>query len=70
MNQSIIDALLVERDGYVRRGRKDRVAQVDAQLALFGISVGSVKTDDVEVADSAVVTEKAVSKSAPRKRKA
>ena len=65
MNQSIIDALLVERDGYVRRGRKDRVAQVDAQLALFGISVG-----DVEVADSAVETEKAISKSAPRKRKA
>lgn len=65
MNQSIIDALLVEREGYVLRGRKDRVAQVDAQLALFGISVG-----DVEVADSAVETEKAISKSAPRKRKA
>lgn len=65
MNQSIIDALLVEREGYVLRGRKDRVAQVDAQLALFGISVG-----DIEVADSAVETEKAISKSAPRKRKA
>lgn len=69
MNQSIVDALLVERAGYVRRGRKDRVAQVDAQLALFGIAVDS-SAPSVEVADSAVVSEKAVSKSAPRKRKA
>lgn len=69
MNQSIVDALLVERAGYVRRGRKDRVAQVDAQLALFGIAVDDA-VPSVEVADSAVVSEKAVSKSAPRKRKA
>ena len=67
MNQSIIDALLVERAGYVRRGRKDRIAQVDAQLALYGVAVGDAP---VETADSEIVTEKATSKSAPRKRKA
>jgi hypothetical protein len=35
----VVEALLVERDGYVRRGRMDRVAQVDAQLARFGVAV-------------------------------
>jgi hypothetical protein len=31
-----IDALLIERAGYVRRGLPDRVAQVDEQLRLRG----------------------------------
>lgn len=31
-----IDALLVEREGYARFGRDDRVAAVDEQLALRG----------------------------------
>jgi hypothetical protein len=31
-----IASLLRERDGYVRRGLSNRVAQVDAQLALLG----------------------------------
>lgn len=34
-----VEALLLEREGYLRRGLKDRVAQVDAQLAHFGIAV-------------------------------
>jgi hypothetical protein len=31
-----VDALLVEREGYARYGRADRVAEVDEQLALRG----------------------------------
>lgn len=31
-----IEGLLVEREGYVRRGLKDRVAAVDAELAALG----------------------------------
>ena len=34
-----VEALLIEREGYLRRGLKDRVAQVDAQLASFGVAV-------------------------------
>lgn len=33
---SSIKALLVERDGYVRRGLSDRVALVDEQIRLAG----------------------------------
>lgn len=36
-----IEALLIEREGYVRRGKKDRVAQVDAILASLGHGVES-----------------------------
>lgn len=35
-NNSMIAALLRERDGYVRRGLDDRVAQVDEQLQHHG----------------------------------
>lgn len=31
-----IQSLLAEREGYLRRGRSDRVAQVDDALALLG----------------------------------
>lgn len=34
-----VEALLLEREGYVARGRMDRVAQVDAELARFGVAV-------------------------------
>lgn len=36
-----IDALLVEREGYARFGRDDRVAAVDEQLALRGHKVAA-----------------------------
>lgn len=36
MSQDKIDALLRERDGYVARGLKDRLAAVDASLAALG----------------------------------
>jgi hypothetical protein len=34
-----IEALLIEREGYVRRGLAHRVAQVDAELARYGVKV-------------------------------
>lgn len=37
-----VEALLFEREGYLRRGLRDRVAQVDRELARLGFHV----TDD------------------------
>lgn len=34
-----VASLLREREGYARRGLKDRIAQVDAQLARLGYAV-------------------------------
>lgn len=34
-DERYISALEIERQGYVVRGREDRVAEVDAQLALY-----------------------------------
>lgn len=34
-SQRAIDALEIERAGYVQRGLPDRVAQVDAQIAYY-----------------------------------
>lgn len=34
-----VDALLRERAGYVAAGKTNRVAQVDAELARFGVAV-------------------------------
>jgi len=39
-----IDALLTEREGYVRRGLKDRVKAVDEQLALLGHKIVETAT--------------------------
>lgn len=36
MPDPVVEALLREREGYVARGRDDRVALVDAALARFG----------------------------------
>jgi len=36
---STVAALIEERRGYVVRGLADRVAQVDAELARFGVAV-------------------------------
>jgi hypothetical protein len=41
MSDAHVEALLNERAGYVATGRRDRVAQVDAQLAAFGVAVES-----------------------------
>ena len=61
---SMIEALLEERRGYVVRGLKDRVAQVDAQIeALGGVKVA----DDPEVEEAVDPT--AVETTAGRGRK-
>lgn len=44
-----VRALREERNGYVRRGLKDRVAQVDAEIARFE---GSPKGRSKKAADS------------------
>ena len=47
---SYIQALLEEREGYVRRGLKDRVAQVDAVLKQAGnVEVEESTTIEPEV---------------------
>jgi hypothetical protein len=59
----MIEALLIEREGYLRTGKKDRAAAVDKALEDLGF-VG----DSIEVA-SVEPQEKAVAKKAVRKRK-
>ncbi len=39
-DQRFISALEVERQGYVQRGLTERVAEVDAQLALYRKGLG------------------------------
>lgn len=49
MSQNV-KSLLVEREGYVRAGKLNRVAQVDEQLALLGFAVESDVEPEVEAA--------------------
>lgn len=51
-NQNMIDALLVERAGYERRGLTDRIAQVDEQLRLHGYEAPARKADAEPAAES------------------
>lgn len=47
MPESVAEALLQEREGYVARGLPGRVAEVDAALAAFGVAVAvAVDIDD------------------------
>lgn len=64
MNKHIIESLLIERAGYVQRGLKDRVADVDAALRDAGYKTESPK---VETATAQPEVETA-SKPAPKKR--
>jgi hypothetical protein len=64
MNKQI-EALLVEREGYVRRGLKDRVAACDEALRALG---HSVKTPEVETASIEPVAERATRKAAPKRK--
>lgn len=65
MNKEI-EALLVERAGYVQRGLKDRVAAVDSVLNALG---HKSKAPEVETASVEPTAERAVRK-AVSKRKA
>lgn len=61
---SNIEALIWEREGYVRRGLKDRVAAVDAELAALGHKRGKAETE-VEVAAAPAAPETASAKPRP-----
>jgi hypothetical protein len=67
MNKQI-EALLIEREGYVRRGLKDRVKAVDAALRELDFD-HKYMTDEIETASVEPVAERAVVKAA-KKRKA
>lgn len=64
MNKQI-DALLAEREGYVRRGLKDRVKACDDALAQLGYKS---KVEVVETASVEPVAERAVRKAAPKRK--
>lgn len=46
---ALIKALLNERDGYIRRGLKDRVKQVDEVLASLGYKQSPPKQESATV---------------------
>lgn len=64
MDKQLIDALLNERAGYVMRGLKDRVKQVDDSLRAAGYS-SSAPVVETATAQPDVET---ASKPAPKKR--
>ncbi len=64
MNKQI-EALLVEREGYVRRGLKDRVKACDDALAQLGYKN---KVVEVETAAVEPVAERATRKAAPKRK--
>lgn len=60
-----IDALLVEREGYVRRGLKDRVKACDDVLVQLGYKS---KVVEVETAAAEPVAERATRKAASKRK--
>jgi len=64
MNKQI-DALLFEREGYVRRGLKDRVKACDDALTALGYKI---KVAEVETAAVEPVAERATRKAAPKRK--
>jgi hypothetical protein len=64
MNKQI-EALLIEREGYVRRGLKDRVSAVDSVLNALGYKS---KAPEVETASIEPTTERTVRKAASKRK--
>ena len=64
-----VEALLVERAGYERRGLKDRIKAVDAALREVGFDHKYMSEPEIETAAIEPVVERAVVKAA-KKRKA
>jgi uncharacterized protein (UPF0335 family) len=62
-----VEALLVERAGYERRGLKDRVKAVDAALREVGFD-HKYMSDEVETASVEPVVERAVVKAAKKRK--
>ena len=64
MNKQI-ESLLVEREGYVRRGLKDRVKACDAVLDALGYKAKAI---EVETAAIEPVAERATRKAASKRK--
>ena len=64
MNKQI-EALLIEREGYVRRGLKARVSAVDSVLNALGYKS---KASEVETATIEPATERTVRKAASKRK--
>jgi hypothetical protein len=62
-----VNALLVERAGYVRRGLKDRVKQVDDALSALGYKMRD-EAPAKETASHEPEIERATSSRAPKRR--
>jgi uncharacterized protein (UPF0335 family) len=67
--KNYVEALLIERAGYERRGLKDRVKAVDAALREVGFDHKYMTEPEIETAALEPVVERAVVKAA-KKRKA
>jgi len=66
MSSKEVQALLTEREGYVRRGLKNRVKAVDEALKAYGIAVESAPIE-VESASINHEVEQAVGKRAKKR---
>ncbi len=66
MNKQI-EALLIEREGYERRGLKDRIKGVDAALRELGFD-HKYMTDEIETASVEPATERTVRKAASKRK--
>lgn len=67
---SMLEALQIERAGYVLHGKKDRVAQVDAQIKLLGGKPESVTMPlaEIRVIEDGPPVVEAAMKPSPRKK--
>jgi hypothetical protein len=65
--KNYVEALLVERAGYERRGLKDRVKAVDARLRELDFD-HKYMSDEVETASVEPVVERAVIKAAKKRK--
>lgn len=66
--KSLIDALLTERAGYVQRGLKDRVAQIDTCLRDLGYETKQASTPIETATAEPQVETAALPKAAKRKK--
>jgi uncharacterized protein (UPF0335 family) len=67
MNKQI-EALLIERLGYERRGLKDRVKAVDAALRELGFEHKYLSEPEIETASIKPVAERATRKAASKRK--
>lgn len=67
MNKEI-EALLVERVGYVMRKKADRVKAVDEALRVLGYEIKKADMPEVETASVEPDAERAVRKAAPKRK--